>query len=168
MSKWFNFYQKRVNSTYQDYFEVRYLPLIDTIINLKPKTIIELGCGIGSLSKALVKKLDIDISGFDLCEKMVQLANTNLGVDFFYKEDILNSKSNELCVSHGVLEHFSDEAILTICKNHPNSIHYVPLDKYKIPSFGDERLLPAQYWIDLLSPKEVILFNNDHDLIFKL
>ena len=55
---------------------------------------------------------------------------------------------------------------MTICEMFPNSIHYVPLDKYEKPSFGDERLLPYKYWLDLVTPKCWMLFNDDHDLMF--
>ena len=53
-------------------------------------------------------------------------------------------------------------------ERYPNSIHYVPLDKYEVPSYGDERLLPYEFWLDMLKPKEWALFNDGHDLTFRI
>lgn len=59
MSKqWHTFYEKRVNSSYQEYFEKRYNPVLDLISILLPEhnnNIIEIGCGIGSISKTFLK-----------------------------------------------------------------------------------------------------------------
>lgn len=167
MNQWYDFYVKRVNSSYQDYFNKRYEPMISFIESFKPSSILEIGCGIGSISKALSKP-GINLSGFDLCPKMVELANQNIGKDVFFQGNALDLKSSKLSISHGVLEHFSDEHIIKICNNFPNSIHYVPLDKYEKPSFGDERLLSSDYWLNLVIPQIAIIFNNDHDLIFKI
>lgn len=92
---------------------------------------------------------------------------------FFYsKESILNPKffePNTIVVTHGVLEHFSQEEVRTVIStyNDENVIfqaHYVPTDGYKEPSFGDERLLPVSEWIELLAPDYYIVDNNGLDL----
>ena len=109
-------------------------------------------------------------SGIDIDPRMVKLANINTDsnnfkqgsiFDFEYPQDVLK-------VSHGVLEHFNDDDIKMICENCPHSIHYVPLDKYVTPSFGDERLLPYEHWLEVATPITWMLFNNDHDLMFLL
>lgn len=169
MDKWSKFYRNRVNSNYQTYFEKRYEPFLRFIQEQNNNTIIEMGCGIGSISKFLLKK-EFNCKGFDLSSNMVKLANQNVGIDIFTLGNIFaeHIPINVIGVSHGVLEHFSDEDILKICKGKKNSIHYVPLDKYITPSFGDERLLPYEHWVELLNPQEYQLFNNNHDLMFKL
>ncbi|TXI86971.1 MAG: class I SAM-dependent methyltransferase [Chryseobacterium sp.] len=164
---WYTFYANRVNSTYQDYFEKRYAPFIEVIPQLKGSDgIFELGCGIGSVSKAVGGKF----KGIDNDPLMVMLANQNTNSNNFYQADIFEVKAphSTLKVSHGVLEHFSDVDIQTICELNPNSIHYVPLDKYVTQSFGDERLLPYEYWLELVNPISWMLFNDDHDLMFLL
>lgn len=164
---WNKFYEDRINSTYQDYFEQRYEPFLEVIDQLKNSNgILELGCGIGSVSKAVGGKF----KGFDLCPDMVRLANLNTQSENFHTQDIFGTVFDPgvLKVSHGVLEHFSDSQIQDICESCLNSIHYVPLDKYVTPSFGDERLLPYQYWLKLTTPKMWMLFNDDHDLMFVL
>lgn len=168
--KWKEFYENRINSSYQNYFEKRYEEFIRQIYALsQSNTIMELGCGIGSVSKA-VQKHGKTSFGFDISESMVELANKNLHDNRFNVGNIFETDfpKRYLKVSHGVLEHFSDTQIVSITERCQNSIHYVPLDKYVTPSFGDERLLPYEYWLDLVHPKAYFLFNNDHDLAFIL
>lgn len=164
---WYTFYANRINSSYQDYFEQRYEPFLEAINQLKYSSgILEIGCGIGSVSKAVGGKF----RGFDIDPMMVKLANDNTGSFNFYQGDIFNYQKDDstLKVSHGVLEHFSDDDIEKICENCQNSIHYVPLDKYVTPSFGDERLLPYEHWLEVATPITWMLFNNNHDLMFLL
>jgi hypothetical protein len=74
----------------------------------------------------------------------------------------------DIVVTHGVLEHFTDKNIHKILKRYSDagqkSVHYVPLDGYKTPSFGDERLLPYQYWIEQFKPTDYLVKNRE-DLI---
>ena len=42
--------------------------------------------------------------------------------------------------------------------------HYVPTSQYTSPSFGDERLLPIDYWITLVKPDYYLLDNDGKDL----
>lgn len=167
-NNWSKFYEDRINSTYQDYFNQRYAQFIQTVDILSPKgEFIELGCGIGSVSKALPNKYG---HGFDSSPEMVRLANKNLNDVRFWVADIFKESYFEdtLKVSHGVLEHFTDEQIVSITQRCQNSIHYVPLDKYVTPSFGDERLLPYEFWLELVKPNAYFLFNDNHDLAFIL
>ena len=162
---WYDFYAERINSTYQDYFEKQYEPFLDIINQLKTdEGILELGCGIGSVSKAIGGKF----KGIDSDPMMVMLANQNTNSTNFYQECIfqIDIPQTVLKVTHGVLEHFTDSQILDIVERCSNSVHYVPLDKWETPSFGDERLLPYQYWIDLVTPKAWMLFNDNKDLLF--
>jgi hypothetical protein len=165
---WKTFYQNRINSTYQDYFNERYKVFIDNIKQIKSEAdeLFELGCGIGSVSKSVGGKF----SGIDKDPFMVQLSNENTGTNNFVVGDIFQYDLNEsvLKVSHGVLEHFSDEQIVSITNRCKHSIHYVPLDKYVTPSFGDERLLPYEHWMNLVNPVYYELFNDNHDLLFIL
>ena len=81
------------------------------------------------------------------------------------------SKS-DVIFGHGVLEHFSDEECVKIVSQQRENarvkvVHYVPLDKYVTPSFGDERLLPAFHWVSLLSPTRVWVENDGYDLFME-
>ena len=169
---WSEFYRKRVNSSYQDYFNRRYKELIDLINAETPVTVREEGVGIGSVSKALGPAVE-NLYGFDLCEDMLELCARNNPEINLYRDDILkpivNDHQPDIIVTHGVLEHFSDFHIGKIFsryrKEKVKNIHYVPTDGYEKPSFGDERLLPYQYWLLKFKPKDHLLFNDDRDLL---
>lgn len=164
---WAEFYKSRVNSErYFNHFNKKYKPFLEMILSTGDNFIFEAGCGIGSVSKALQEHL-ITSTGIDLDEEIVKLANENLGSDRFQQHDIFKMTTYVLTVTHGVLEHFSDEDILKILSRYPNSVHYVPLDKYENPSYGDERLLSVEYWLELVKPVEHIIFNDGYDLAFR-
>lgn len=175
-NNWKEFYEDRVNSTYQDYFEDRYKIMLDIIKSFDPKYVREEGIGIGSISKAL-NKANIFTYGFDNNYHMLGLCQKNNPGIFVYDDCILNPKIldegkdlyTDLVLTHGVLEHMGDKQISSIIDRYRKSrvkrIHYVPLDKYDSPSFGDERLLSYQHWLNLVKPKDYILFNDEYDLL---
>lgn len=175
---WKEFYKNRINNSYQNYFEIRYKSFLNKIIELNPLYCLEEGCGIASISKYLFNN-KINSSGFDIDLDMVHMSQANNEFNNnFYQDDILNPadltvyRQSELQITHGVLEHFSNKDLLTIFsrykKDNKSSIHYVPLNKYKIPSFGDERLLPYEYWLEISKCTEYQLFNDNYDLWFKI
>ncbi len=163
MSRWSEFYANRINTTYQNYFEKKYGVLLEILSGCN--TVREEGIGIGSVSKYLLKR-GIDTSGFDLCPEMLDLCkrnNPNIKCQEGDKVDMV--------VTHGVLEHFSDIDIHKVLQRYneagQSSVHYVPLVGYVTPSFGDERLLSYQYWVDKFKPKDfVVNENKDLYLIF--
>jgi SAM-dependent methyltransferase len=168
-SQWYDFYRDRLNNRYERYFMTRYSPFLDAIIATKASVILEAGCGIASVSKQLVKE-GIRCYGFDNDSSMLALSKKNVPQGGFVQGDILSldiGSNKTLTVTHGVLEHFKDEQIECILSRFPNSIHYVPLDKYTTPSFGDERLLSAEYWENNFKLKECFTFNDGYDLCFK-
>jgi hypothetical protein len=159
---WVNFYKTRVNSSYQDYAEKRYEAFIKSIPDAE--FLIEAGCGIGTITKALKKGIGIDLFQHEL-------ATVNKITAYF--GDILNIQdypqvNKNQCVihSHGVLEHFDHEDLVKIIELQKSisslGVHYIPSDKYKNGSFGDERLLPVNYWQQF---GRVETFNNGFDLI---
>lgn len=167
MSKWSQFYVTRINSSYQDYFEERYEPILKLLVN--SKTVIEEGVGIGSISKYL-RKQNIRTVGVDKCPDMVKLCKrNNPGMDVFCADIFSTVIPGSVVVTHGVLEHFQDDKITKLLEKYERmgqkSIHYVPTNGYDKPSFGDERLLSPQYWLDTFKPSNHILFNENKDLI---
>lgn len=147
--------------------------------------IVEIGCGIGSVSKQLLSYkqyqnmrfvfLDRSNDMLDLCRINIRdaaevarkttmkghkletifhkfdLLTTNIGRNF------LDSKYFTIIITHGVLEHFEDSSITKFFNNVMgtnnllSAYHYVPTEKYKSPSRGDERLLSVNKWADLFS-----------------
>lgn len=159
---WVDFYKKRINSSYQEYFEKRYRPFLESIPHAE--FIIEAGCGIGSTTKALRKG-----KAFDLYQTGSAIDN---GVDV-YTGNILaiedypkSNRSQTIIHSHGVLEHFDDlelRRIIEIQKTVASlSVHYIPSGKYTCGTFGDERLMPKTYWEQF---GRVETFNDGFDYI---
>lgn len=186
---WNEFYSQRINSTYQDYFEKKYAPFLKMIVDeydksksefIKYSGVLDEGCGIGSIGKYLTKTgVNIPYMGYDIDWDMINLSMQNVKGRSFYQDNILNPSViihyNYIRVTHGVLEHFTDEEIHKIFTRYSEggltSIHYVPLDKYKVPSFGDERLLIPEKWLLLAKPfgdLEATIFNDGFDLCFKI
>lgn len=172
---WYEHYKARVNSKYQEYFEYKYGPFLLYIRSQMREfnSIIDAGGGIGSVSKHLRHHYQGDLVYLDKSDKMRELARENVswGIRDFYIFDITDHKiagpKNTLCVTHGVLEHFEDDVIKSILERFPNSIHYVPLEKYGTPSFGDERLLPSDYWREKFNISYGFEFNDGYDFCFQ-
>lgn len=172
---WRDFYEKRVNSGYQEYFNKRYSVMVDFIVgNFGRNTgVLEEGIGIGSLANSLISAGMRNVSGFDNSTDMICLCKLNTKALKRVYFDCIKWPNvpghSKLRITHGVLEHFSDEHIKLIMNRYRRekvqSVHYVPLNKYKEPSFGDERLLHYNYWLELTEPKEYYLFNDGHDLL---
>lgn len=124
----------------------------------------------------------------DISSDMLELCRLNNGTQyngdylagvpsFYSKEDITMPKyyePNTVVITHGVLEHFCGDEVALIMETYdnPNVIfqaHYVPTNKYKTPSFGDERLMSVDYWTNLVNPNYYIVDNEGKDLyMFKL
>lgn len=179
MINWEDFYASRINSSYQSYFERRYREMLSYIVRMIPTayTIREEGIGIGSMAKALMPLGFRRYHGFDNNYTMLQLAkqNWNSLEGRIYHDDILAPQQTvyaDVVITHGVLEHFEDEEIKSIVSRYKQttlgSLHYVPLDKYLEPSFGDERLMSKEKWIELTVPKFAKTFNDGHDLMLVL
>lgn len=183
MKTWANFYKNRITHSYYSYVLDKYQPFIEylneIILNNDYTTIVEAGCGICNITRALIERYNgLKFYAMDIDKKMLNLSFKNLLSSSQYdsneieliKGDILKEVHNgDIIHSHGVLEHFSDNdinQIITIqLKNAKELVHYVPSDKYKLPSFGDERLLTMHDWDRICKPTKITPFNDGYDLI---
>ncbi len=153
------------------------------ISEMEKSLVDSLGLAEDSEMKEVSKVIFADIATpmLNLCYKNTRpiYSGDYLGtVPFFYsRENICETKFFEmatLVVTHGVLEHFSDDDITKIISTYNDDnvlfqAHYVPTDHYETPSFGDERLLSVETWINLVKPDYYILDNNECDLyMFKI
>lgn len=124
---------------------------------------------------------DINSDMLDLCRlntRMLSMGSYLANKPSFYaRENILLPKyyePNTVVVTHGVLEHFQDTDIQQIVQTYDNEnvlfqAHYVPTSKYEAPSYGDERLMSVESWIQLVQPDYYIVDNEGLDLyMFKL
>lgn len=164
MSKWSRFYEQRVNSSYQNYFEKKYQPMLDFLKSFNVVREEGIGIGIGSVSKFLIKE-NIQTSGFDLCPDMVMLCKkNNPTIDCYVGNIFKRHEKVDIVVTHGVLEHFSDIDIKKILDRYQwdkqPSLHYVPLEGYITPSFGDERLLSWRNWVNKFNPTSYEVIDN--------
>jgi len=175
MSKWSQYYENRLGNGYADYAASRYQPMIKLLLSLDQGTMREEGCGIGTISRILLTlNPNINLTICDNDTDILKLAKINLHnlkVKDIQKCNIAAKPSilTDTIFSHGVLEHFSDigiKRVLTRQKQYSaNIVHYVPTDGYSTPSFGDERLMSIDWWLNTWNPKSYELFNDNKDLI---
>lgn len=179
MDKWAEFYESRVNDYgYIKYFKKKYEPFLRLLHQkaIRGSKVAEFGCGIGTVTKIL-HELNPMLTHtlYDNSYDVIRLAHENLiGVRdvFITNLDIIQPNFIQLfdvIHSHGVLEHFKDKDIQRIIMHQlrmsDTLIHYVPSNKYKTPSFGDERLKSPEYWMNVCRPDKVVEFNDGYDLI---
>ena len=128
----------------------------------------------GDVTKIIFADLDSEM--LDLCRDNTRFMYSGRYLEkvprFYTRENILEKKFFEpgtMVVTHGVLEHFSDPDITRILSTYEDSYvsfqaHYVPTSGYREPSFGNERLLPVDYWCSLVKPDYYIVDNGGLDL----
>lgn len=188
MKSWYEIYSERMNQKYFSHVKFKYSPFIDTIIaggicDPLINTFVELGCGAGNITKALIECVPARFKFLmiDNCPQMLRLAMQNNPFAQAYSHNILNtsnfhyqSSGSALVHSHGVLEHFNDSDINMIISNNRNcdQIHYVPGTLYKVPSRGDERLMGIDEWNRILKTNndvrfDLSSFNDGYDIIIK-
>lgn len=149
-----------------------------TISEVEKKLVGSMGLTDASEIKEVSKVIfsDIDNAMLRLCYKNTcpiysggYLGNVPF---FYYRENICEPKffeSASVVVTHGVLEHFTDDEITKIISTYDNDnvlfqAHYVPTSRYVSPSFGDERLLSPEAWVALIKPDYYIMDNKECDL----
>lgn len=175
MCKWSDFYYDRLGEDYSRYCKNRYQTFLLELLSIKgARTYRDEGCGIGTISKCLLEICqELSISLVDNSRKMLELAKSNVPCASSYIISDIRGGPNlkaDVVFGHGVLEHFYDLDILKILSRQIENankavLHYVPTNGYKFPSFGDERLLPVDYWVDTFSPTRYKSFNEDRDLV---
>lgn len=171
MSIWSKFYESRIGDGYFNYALNRYEKFIISILKTGSKSFREEGCGIGTISRAIMNNVsDKWVQLFDYDKDQVELTKKNLNISHAKCGNIFENHGKADCIfSHGVIEHFSDSQIYDILNRQKmeakHVIHYVPTNGYANPSFGDERLMPVEWWIKKIKPKSWYTFNNNKDLV---
>lgn len=184
MKAWYDIYKERMNKKYRQHIQFRYKPFIREIVKAVEKLdttapwIYELGCGAANISASvhlLSERVYIGHVLVDICPRMLSLAMENMrqvqAAAMYAQKSILDLPvywpKPDLVHSHGVLEHFTDEEIISIVERHKGvpQYHYVPGAKYKTPSRGDERLMTEEQWRNIYPFKKIKTFNNGYDFI---
>lgn len=183
-SDWYNFYESRMNDNYRHHIRTYYKFFIDEVIKRTRSNGVfcEVGCGMGNITAEIERQRKGHFHlMIDRDPQMLKLTDANC-------EHVLDKKLilgditkdwTESCImppyiratihGHGVLEHMTDEQIqATIAQQRRFSetiLHYVPSFKYKVPSFGDERLMKPDQWAAIAHPDEILSFNDSFDLV---
>lgn len=172
MKKWSVIYSKKIKAQggakkYLNYKVKEKEIFVNKIISYcKPyNNILETGCGTGVLSIYLTNK-GFDVTAVDNDEEMLNIAN-EISIKYrkkplFIKQDIfdLNYPNNHFGIvfSHGVLEHFDDDQIVSLLKKQLKISHTlifsIPtnyFDEKKDRYYGNERFLSLEKWRDIIS-----------------
>lgn len=182
MKTWHDFYKDRVNQKYYGHIRNKYRDFIDQISHSirASDVVVELGCGCSNVTRALMEEqrdakyivVDCDTAMLNL--SLENLASSPVKKDVEVVEGNLllgNYPGGDIAHSHGVLEHFCDYDIQRIINYQKSKFkqifHYVPGIKYETPSFGDERLLRIEEWIEIANPTKTFQFNDGYDYILK-
>ena len=173
-SAWAAFYAGREGNDYLEYAKKRYAPFIEAIASRidSEDLVMELGAGTGTITKALTERfsdfVDVQYVATDLDPEMVRIARTRLWDDdvaVFVDSAHSTRTKADVVHSHGLLEHFNDDAIRECIRANSRArvqVHYVP-GLYDEPTFGDERLMPVERWWDICQPSQIITFNRGLD-----
>ena len=155
---WSHFYNGRLGWSAHATNIVHHLPYLSVVLRGRPKSILEVGSGSGSMSTFLsyvckqVVSVDIERGIVDQCRRdmprLMGSARYVLGDAFRLSEMGLPRFS--VAVSQGLMEHFDDDDIgrligeqLKVCGRVTFS---VPNRAYARQDFGNERLLTTPEW----------------------
>ena len=157
-SSWDQYYDFELNWFVHARNVLNHLPFMRAIRRLRPRTLLEIGSGTGSMSIFLsylfphVVSLDI---GSDIVRRC-QSSNRRLkGRASFQKGDGFNLDrysvaTFDVVFSQGLLEHFSDRDIARLLREQARVARHivfsVPNDRYPGRDYGDERLLSKESW----------------------
>jgi 2-polyprenyl-3-methyl-5-hydroxy-6-metoxy-1,4-benzoquinol methylase len=129
--------------------------------------ILEVGTGTGAIG-ALLIKYGFDVTGIDIDTEMLKIAQKSfalfgkpdnlLNIDAKNVANIFKENSFDCVISHGMLEHYSNNDILLYLNDQlkisPLVVFVVPMKamsaNYKSKGFGNERYLSTKIWKKIL------------------
>lgn len=144
---------------------------LQAIIETKAKRILEVGAGTGTMS-IFLSQLGRSVVTLDNDPQLIELARQTKdqlgGRNEIVPGDALHlpfpDNSFDLVFHQGLLEHFSDEQIRGLIREHlrvaPVVLVSVPNNFYPRKDFGDERLMSKRQWEQILAPFKVSLSHN--------
>ncbi len=176
MNHWGEFYSKSYELDYLIRNVSCHREMFDLIYEEKPKKILEVGSGTGSMSTFL-SYLGYEVTSLDNDSKVLlkakNLAKKLNGKVKFTLNDAFNIPFGDnyfdVVFHQGLLEHFSDANIYKLLDEQLRVgkivVLSVPNNLYKNIDFGDERLLPNIFWDSLLKRRYKLLVSLSYNSV---
>jgi len=151
---------------------VRYLKRQLPTRSSEPIKILELGSGIGTLSY-LLAEAGFTVTSLEIDQKMIKLQKELLAVsdakwdiiegDLFDVEKLLTKKSFDICLSLGVMEHFTEGLIKRSLEQQSAISQKVVVavpsinlaEEYQNKSMGDEKFWDITRWLALFASMDL-------------
>lgn len=167
--KWKNFYYQEdsvKDFVWQIFVHSEFL---ESILNERPKKILEIGSGLARLS-IFLSYFDLEVISIDNDMDVLSNACKNNkkfnGKVNFIRQDAFNlgfkDDSFDIAFSQGFLEHFDDEKAIKLIEEQLRVakivIFSVPNNYYPNKDFGNERRLSKEKWDDIL--KDFLLIES--------
>ncbi|HUW30247.1 MAG TPA: class I SAM-dependent methyltransferase [Planctomycetota bacterium] len=140
---------------------------VAAILDCRPRTALEVGCGTGRFS-VFLSHLGIGVTAIDndegVLERAAMISNALHGSVKFAKADAASlpfaDDTFDVCFHQGLMEHFSDEQIGEFLREQLRVaravVFSVPGCYYPTKEFGNERLLSHRKWKRILSSFNVV------------
>lgn len=153
---WADYLKGQSLGGYLEFLALHY-PMIEHVLEVDPRSALEVGCGGGNIS-IFLSQLGVSALGIDIEPGVVEEANRHneqlRGSATFRIGDGFASgfgdREFDVVHSQGVLEHFPDEEIERFLAEGirvgKRSVHSVPNVNYPSRDFGNERLMPLEFW----------------------
>ena len=176
MNYWGKFYSKSYDLDYLIRNVSCHREMFDLVYEEKPKKILEVGSGTGSMSTFL-SYLGYEVISLDndskVLSKAKNLARKLNGKVKFILNDAFNIPFGDnyfdLVFHQGLLEHFSDAHIYKLLDEQLRVakaiVLSVPNNLHGHQDFGDERLLPNSFWDKLLKSRYKLLVSLSYNSV---
>ncbi len=132
-------------------------PMIREVLSSEQKSVLEVGCGGANLAICFahfgMRSAGIDLDPAVIAEAKRHASALQANVDLLVGDGFATEFSEgefDVSISQGVLEHFSDDDIHRFLSESirisGRVIASMPNVNYPTKDFGNERLMPAQFW----------------------
>lgn len=132
--------------------------LIDVIANENiinnESTVLDFGCGMGRVSKEIVKKFDCSVLGFDISESMKTFATLYVSNPRKFKtlSQLPDNNSVDACLAIFVLQHVENPK-----QDIENLVNTIKPNGYLVLVNEDNRFIPSD-----VDSKGYVIWNNDN------